>query len=176
MEPLLDGPSRQAEYEALYRKHSARVERLSRLLLEDVQEARDVRQEVFLKLLRTPERPRPAEWGRWLTRVTINACRDRRRAGWWQWWRRRHQPIDEVEVEDREATPERAALSGEDRERIWRAFRQLPPRQREVFALRHLEEWSTQEVAEALGLSPGTVKRHLFRAVRHLRKGLGGRS
>lgn len=73
---------------------------------------------------------------------------------------------------DRNPTPEAAALTGETREHIWGAFRHLSQRQREVFVLRHLEDWSTQDVAEALGLSTGSVKRHLFRAVERLRKGL----
>jgi DNA-directed RNA polymerase specialized sigma24 family protein len=42
-----------------------------------------------------------------------------------------------------------------------------------VFALRYIEEQSTSDVAAALGLSAGSVKRHLFRAVRHLRRALG---
>ncbi len=49
----------------------------------------------------------------------------------------------------------------------------LPDSQREVFVLRHIEERSTEEVAEVLGLSPGSVKRHLFRAIRGLRESLG---
>ncbi len=40
--------------------------------------------------------------------------------------------------------------------------------------LRHLEDWSGPEIAAALGLSPGTVKRHLFRAVHRLRVESGG--
>jgi len=41
-------------------------------------------------------------------------------------------------------------------------------------ALRYVEGWSTAAVAEALGLTAGSVKRHLFRAVRRLRQTLGG--
>jgi RNA polymerase sigma factor (sigma-70 family) len=61
----------------------------------------------------------------------------------------------------------------ETRERIWQAFRELPPRQQEVFALRYLEGWSTEAVANALGLSTGSVKQHLFRAVHRLRAVIG---
>jgi DNA-directed RNA polymerase specialized sigma24 family protein len=43
-----------------------------------------------------------------------------------------------------------------------------------VFALRYLEGRSTEEVADALRLSVGSVKQHLFRAVHHLRRVLGG--
>ena len=168
-------PSWVAQCEALYGEHSARLVRLCRLLLDDPQEAQDVAQEVFFKLVRAETlTDRPMAWGAWLTRVAVNACHDRRRAGWWQWWRTRHDAIDAIEVIDTDHTPEQAALGTEERARIWRAFRQLPRRQREVFVLRQIERWPTPAVADALGLSPGTVKRHLFRAVHHLRATLGG--
>jgi len=41
--------------------------------------------------------------------------------------------------------------------------------------LRYLEGWSTDEVASILGLTNSSVKQHLFRAVRRLRKSLGDR-
>jgi DNA-directed RNA polymerase specialized sigma24 family protein len=43
-----------------------------------------------------------------------------------------------------------------------------------VFALRYVEGWSTEAVADALGLSTGSVKQHLFRAVHRLRAVIGG--
>ncbi len=175
MRTLTAVPPWHAQYEALYRDHWARVVRLCRLLLDDPQEAQEVAQEVFVKLLRQYREPeRSTEWGAWLTRVAVNACRDRRRSGWWRWWRQRHQVIEDVEVVDSEPTPERVAISREGRERVWVSFRELSRRQREVFVLRHLEEWSTQDVADALGLTTGSVKRHLWRAVERLRKVLGG--
>jgi RNA polymerase sigma-70 factor (ECF subfamily) len=165
------------QYETLYREHWARVVRLCRLLLGDAQEAQEVAQEVFLRLMRRCQgTDAVTEWGPWLTRVSLNACRDRRRSGWWRRWRAGPSAIDETDLVDGEPTPERAALQGEERERIWRAFHRLPARQREVFVLRHLVGWSTEAAAEALALSPGSVKRHLFRAVRRLRGALGGDS
>jgi RNA polymerase sigma factor (sigma-70 family) len=71
-------------------------------------------------------------------------------------------------------TLEDEALEREWQVRLWQAFQALPARQREVFALRYVEGWSTAAVAEALGLTAGSVKRHLFRAVRRLRQTLGG--
>ena len=177
MKTVTAAPPWQLQCEALYREHSARVKNLCRLLLDDPQEAQEVAQDVFLKLVRSYQAvDRPAEWGPWLTRVAVNACRDRRRSGWWRWWRQRGVAIEDVEVVDREATPEQAALSRETRERIWHGFLQLPSRQREVLVLRYLEGYSFPEMASALGVTTGSVKRHLFRAVQRLRKVLGGES
>jgi RNA polymerase sigma-70 factor (ECF subfamily) len=169
-----------AHYEEFYRLHYPRVMRLCRLLLADVHEAEDVAQEVFVKLWQASKtETRPIVWEPWLTRVTVNACRDRQRSGWWKRWRAPRQAADAdvSSVLDRLShgpTPEEEALSREVRGRIWQAFRELPSRQQEVFVLRYLEGWSTEAVAEMLGLSVGTVKQHLFRAVHRLRTVMGG--
>lgn len=129
-------------------------------------------QEVFMKAAAAMNPTPPADWGAWLTRVTINACRDRWKAGWWFWRRRRGQSLDDREMVEPGDRPDQVAQRGELVERIRRAFDRLPYRQREVFALRHLEGWSTDAVASALNLAPGSVKRHLFRAVQRLRRAL----
>jgi RNA polymerase sigma-70 factor (ECF subfamily) len=115
----------------------------------------------------------PSDWGAWLTRVAVNACHDRRRAGWWIRFRRWTDRVDDMPLAAQDPGPAEAAIGADTRQRIWLAFRQLPDRQREVFVLRHIAECSTAEVAEVLGLSPGSVKRHLFRAIRRLREALG---
>ncbi|MBI2529258.1 MAG: sigma-70 family RNA polymerase sigma factor [Candidatus Rokubacteria bacterium] len=161
-------------YEELLQVHSGRLRRLCQLLLADGQEAEEVVQEVFVKALEAERRQGPpADWGRWLTRIAVNTCHDRRRAGWWTQFRHWSERIEEIPIADERQSPEEAAISGETRQRVWLAFRALPDRQREVFVLRHLEGWSGAEIAAALGLSPGSVKRHLFRAVHRLRESLG---
>jgi RNA polymerase sigma-70 factor (ECF subfamily) len=167
---------RATEYNKLYQAHHVRVLRLCRLLLADADEADDVSQEVFLKLFRQHQLSgNTIAWGAWLTRVTVNACRDRRRSGWWKWWRERHQEFVETQHPARVLTPEQAVLSNEARRVVWLSLRQLSARQQEVFVLRQLEGWSTEEVAETLGLTPGSIKRHLYRAVHHMRGALRGR-
>lgn len=164
----------EAEYEALYREHAPRLARLCRLLLQDPHEADDVVQEVFVKVVQVYETSTaPIAWNAWLTRVAVNGCRDRHRAGWWVRWRRRHIPIEGLDIVDQMPSPDRLASARETRERLWHAFRELPARQREVFVLRHMEGWSTADIAEVLKLRTGSVKRHLFRAVQRLRAALG---
>jgi len=154
--------------------HYGRLRRLCRLMLGDPQEAEDVVQEVFLKAHEAEGLGRaPMDWGAWLTRVAVNACRDRRRAGGWMRLRLRSTHIDNLPFVADTQAPSEAAVGEETRRRIWAAFRALPRRQQEVFALRYIEEQPTADVALALGLSPGSVKRHLYRAVRHLRRALG---
>lgn len=162
------------DYAELYATHRPRVLRLCRLLLGDPEDAQEVTQDVFLKLhTALADAPADMRWGAWLTTVAVNACRDRRRSWWWRWVRER-EAWDVEGFVGTGLTPEDATLGRETRLRIWRALRALPARQREVFVLRHIEEWSTDEVAALLEISTGSVKQHLFRAVQQLRVALGG--
>ena len=154
--------------------HYGRLRRLCRLLLGDLEEAEDVVQDVFLKAHEAARFGQPPmDWGAWLTRVAVNACHDRRRAGGWMRFRFWSTPVEDTTLAAEMLGPGDAALGTETRRRIWEAFRALPRRQQQVFALRYVEEQSTQEVATALGLNAGSVKRHLYRAIRQLRRALG---
>jgi len=61
-------------------------------------------------------------------------------------------------------------ISTERAGHIAQAIEKLPDRQRVVFTMCHVADHSTSEVSQALGLSEATVRVHLFRAVRKLRK------
>ena len=161
-----------SDAEMLYRGHQRRIERLCLMLLGNPEDARDVAQEVFIKMLqRHGTSEEPHDWPAWLTRVAVNACHDRRRSGWWKWWQR-----DGRELNDRDLIgkgPEDHLMRDQQRVAIWRAMRVLTERQREIFIFRQIEGWSTSETAEALNVSVESVKLHLFRAMRRMRVALG---
>jgi RNA polymerase sigma-70 factor (sigma-E family) len=73
--------------------------------------------------------------------------------------------------------PESAAAPAEDalleRDEVWVAVRDLPPRQRAVVVLRYYEDLSEQQIAEALRCRPGTVKSQASAALATLRARLG---
>jgi RNA polymerase sigma-70 factor (ECF subfamily) len=165
----------QSLYDELYRTHQARIMRLCRLLLKDSQEAEEAVQEVFLKLVRAGKAQEVnMVWAAWLTRVAVNTCRDRRRSRWWRWWQEESMELGEMQIPTKDPNPEERIVSREERERIWSFFHKLSARQQEVFVLRYVDGWSGEEVAKLLGMTEGTVKRHLFRAVHSLRQALGG--
>jgi RNA polymerase sigma factor (sigma-70 family) len=73
--------------------------------------------------------------------------------------------------------PERATVgSPEDaagQDEMWRVVSTLPPRQRAVLVLRYYEDLSEQQIADALGCRPGTVKSQASAALATLRARLG---
>ncbi|HEV8343712.1 MAG TPA: RNA polymerase sigma factor [Candidatus Binatia bacterium] len=171
-------PIKPVSYEDLYTAHYREVLRLCRLLLSNHHDAEEVAQEVFLKVYQKFHNNNQNQimvWRPWLVRVSVNACRDRRRSGWWRWWRGTKEEYQEANYPDSGKTPEETLLGRETQGRIWRAFQELSRRQQEVFVLRYVDEWSTDQVADMLGITTGSVKRHLFRAVHHLRRVLGER-
>jgi RNA polymerase sigma-70 factor (ECF subfamily) len=142
------------------------------VLLADEDRAADVAQEVFAKLHQAwATDPRTIEWP-WLTRGSERLPRSAA-LGWWRWWRERGVDLDSAGLRSTVRTPEAEVIGRETQLRIWAAIRRLPLRQREVFALRQMEGLSTDAVAAALGITAGSVKQHLFRAVAHLRRAVG---
>lgn len=126
-------------YEGLYTAHYGEVLRLCRLLLANHHDAEEVAQEVFLKVYQKYQNMNQTQlmmWRPWLVRVSVNACRDRRRSGWWKWGRGANEEYQEANYPNSNRTPEEALLSRETQGRIWRAFQELSARQREVFVLR----------------------------------------
>jgi RNA polymerase sigma-70 factor (ECF subfamily) len=98
----------------------------------------------------------------WVTRVAVNLTHSR--------WRRAR-----VEARGRErlATRMSATADADDRMDVERALSALPRRQREATILRYYLGLDVNEVADALGVTEGTVKTTLFRARRALAVALG---
>jgi RNA polymerase sigma-70 factor (ECF subfamily) len=69
-------------------------------------------------------------------------------------------------------TPEEGLLAGEAREVIAAAIADLPDAQRTVISLRDIEGWSSEEVCEALAISPGNQRILLHRARNRVRSAI----
>ncbi|HWG19897.1 MAG TPA: RNA polymerase sigma factor [Terracidiphilus sp.] len=115
----------------------------------------------------------------WLMRIAINVQKDHWRNRRLQFWRQtRSNAVDVDEASEwlpsGESSPEQQLLAREKVGKVWRAVERLSGRQKTVFLLRYVEEMDVSEIARATGLSEGTVKAHLSRALARVRTELGG--
>jgi RNA polymerase sigma-70 factor (ECF subfamily) len=148
-----------AAFEELYREHSGRVYALARRMADDETMAKDLTQEVFIRLWQKLDSFRgESEFSTWLTRMAINHCLNRlgdekRRTS-------RVFTTDDLtpfEGVQRQNTPG----AGIDLER---AIAQLPTGARTVFVLHDVEGYKHSEIAKMTGVAEGTVKAQLHRA------------
>lgn len=88
------------------------------------------------------------------------------------WWRRRSSHESLLQPSDEPSWNGRVEDIAEH-ERVWQAVLSLPPRQRAVTVLRYYEDLTEAQIAETLGMAPGTVKSHGHAAARRLAELLG---
>ena len=155
-------------FEAFLVSHRDRARRLAwRLVGGDAAAAEDVVQDAFLRAYRALPRFREeAALSTWFYRILVRQAANHRR---WRRLRERMGGWGDREAPDPQPTP-----VGDPglRDRIARALDGLSRRQREVFVLVHLEGFTVRETAGLLGKPDGTVKSHLHRALKHLRREL----
>jgi RNA polymerase sigma-70 factor (ECF subfamily) len=116
----------------------------------------------------------------WLLRIAINLQKDywrNRRLQFWKLTGRNAVDADDAGqwLPSGESSPEQQTVAKDQVRLVWIAVKGLSERQRTVFMLRHVEEMEIHEIATAIGLSEGTVKAHLSRAMGRVRAELGGK-
>ena len=113
--------------------------------------------------LRCLRRLAETEWPqRYVRRMVVNEVLS---------WRRRRafseRPMGDAPDRVGDASPEERIV---ETDAVWGALSQLPPRQRAVIVLRYYEHLSEAEIADALGVRPGTVKSQCSAALTNLRR------
>lgn len=151
---------------------------MARRYLRREEDARDAVQEAFIAAFRSISRFQgTSSLSTWLHRIAINSCLMKLRSG-----RRRpetsieellprfdetgHRVLDTAEPAE---TAESALERDETKRRVRAAIARLPEQYRAVLLLRDIEELSTAEAAQMLGLTPNAVKIRLHRARQALR-------
>lgn len=142
--------------ESLFRTYKDDVYRLALSYTKSIQEAEDVCQTVFLKLVEQKEIT-PGKERVWLMQVTANTCRNLLRSAWWK----RTVPMEEtLPAMDTQYTD------------TWEKVMALPPKYRVMIYLRYYEELSTKEMAQLLHISQSNVTTRLTRARQMLKSAL----
>ena len=168
------------EFARVVEKHRPQIFRFLLSSTRDVDLAETLTQECFLKAHRN--------WGSfrgdssamtWLMRIAINLQKDHwrnRRMQFWRTTRTNSVDLDEASewLPSGERSVEQQLLAKEQVKRVWKAVEDLSERQRSIFLLRYVEEQDLGEIAQVTGLSEGTVKAHLSRALKKVRAEVGG--
>ena len=170
-------------YAELVNKYQAPAMHLAFSLLGNYEDARDISQEAFVNAYQSLGRFRAAaKFSTWFYRIVVNKCKDlyRQRARRPLATVRVGEPDPEAEanglfvadVHDPAADPGTSLVNRELAQQLSRAIAELPMQQRTVFVLHHLNGLLLEQVATTMGCRLGTVKSHLHRAVKHLRRQL----
>jgi RNA polymerase sigma factor (sigma-70 family) len=133
----------------------------------------DLRQDVYVRVYEAADSSVPANPQAFVFAVARNLLIDRAR---------RKQvaaivalaPSGELPDHVDELCPERHAIGKQDLECLEQAFSELPPKCREVVQLRRIEGLSQRDVADQMGVSEGTVEKHIAKGIRFLRLHLAG--
>jgi RNA polymerase sigma-70 factor (ECF subfamily) len=169
-----------AAFDVLVRRYDRDVLRLILRIVHNQEQASDLYQEAFLRIYRNLHLFRlESSFYTWIYRIVTNVCLDHLR-------RRRSRPEDQAPAiqadagrtramdffdnqQDPQANAEQRLLGKEIGERIDAALRQLSPRERMIFEMKHYQGLKLRAIGEALGTSEETVKNSLFRATQKLR-------
>jgi RNA polymerase sigma-70 factor (ECF subfamily) len=151
-----------------YRAHGGAVYGYFRFHLPEIEVAEDLTAETFLKLVRSARRFDPTQGSprTWILAIARNVLRD--------WGRRQrlrqYVPLGNLhDLVSDAPSPEERLLREEEIGRLLDAVATLPPADRELIGLRYGSGLDSAEVAETLGISEGSVRTRLWRALRRLR-------
>ena len=163
-------------FEQLVFRHDKKVLSIAARYVTSADDAKDIYQEVFLRVYRGLKRFRfKSEFSTWVHRITVNVCLTHRS--------RRRRTMQTVllddrgeedgeahgEVRDPAVGPDGQAVNADISAGIERALNSLSPKQKMVFTLRHFEGYKLNEIALMMNCVEGTVKRYLFTATRRMR-------
>jgi RNA polymerase sigma-70 factor (ECF subfamily) len=165
-------------FEALVRRHQASVLNLVYRYVGDRTKARDLAQEVFIRIWRSANRyEAKAKFTTWIYRITANLCLNEMKSV----KRRKTIPLEAEEERQSSAyethsgashSPEDLLLAEERSRRISEALQSLPENQRMALILKRYDNLSYDEIGRVMGCSVSAVESLLVRAKKNLQEKL----
>ena len=168
-----DAADRRAVIEQLFRDHNQLLVRFLEARLESRQEAKDLAQEAYVRLLEL-ERPDTISFLRaYLFRIAGNLAIDRIRSR----GARHHVDVLDFFVDNEQSNRvEQEAVAVEQAARFWESLRELPRHYRQAVVMNRIQDLSTQEIAASLGKTDRTVRRYIADALTYCRLRLLGQT
>jgi RNA polymerase sigma-70 factor (ECF subfamily) len=168
-----------AAFERLIKRCDRKLLRIAHLITHNREDSQDAVREAFLKAFQNlGEFREDSQVSTWLIRITVNQSlmklrkrRTRNEASLDDSFQPERDPIP-IEVADWIPNPAQRCRASELRNILPSVFGELRPILRAVFVLRDIENLSTDQTAEVLGLSQSAVKARLWRARLQLRVSL----
>jgi len=152
-------------WEALVRQHQSRVYGIALTYVGDPDEARDLAQDIFVRIYKRLDTCRDSErFLAWLLRIARNACIDHLRR------RKARPPARDIPAEDMRTLadkgldPEQAWEAKSRRHLVYRALQRLSAVNREIIMLKDMQGLALEEIAGMLDVPLGTVKSRSNRA------------
>ncbi|OGU72857.1 MAG: hypothetical protein A2V93_01800 [Ignavibacteria bacterium RBG_16_34_14] len=143
--------------------------------VNDRDDAKDIYQEVFLRVFRGLKKFQfKSEFSTWLYRITTNVCLTFIKSGKKHTMMRidndmESETIDNIVGADESNSPDEFLLRNEITNNVNEALEKLSPKQKMIFILKHFEGYKIREISEILNSSEGTIKKYLFEANHKLR-------
>jgi RNA polymerase sigma-70 factor, ECF subfamily len=165
-------------FEGLFEQYRPRIFRFILASVRTKESAENLTQDCFVRAYRARDQLRGASSaGTWLMQIAANLVRTHEASGRLKFWRRAlHADVDLSDagdwIPDRQMSPEQIATAKQQVEKIWKVAGRLSGKQRTVFLLRFAEDMELLEIAAITGMKEGTVKTHLFRALKSVRRAL----
>ncbi|MYK24467.1 sigma-70 family RNA polymerase sigma factor [Candidatus Poribacteria bacterium] len=167
-----------AAFDTLFTRYQKRTYRLVQRFISNREDALDLTQDAFIRAYQgLGDFKSQCQFYSWLYRITVNLCidflRKKARSEVLLYDSDESGELPMANIPDpRSESPAKAVENKELRTHIRKAVRRLPPKQRQIFILRHWDGLSLKDIAAVVGRSDGTVKAHLLHAHRNLRKHL----
>ena len=164
------------DFDRLVEQYRPRVLRFLYASVRDMDVAESIAQDCFWNAYKSRNTFRgDCSVNTWLMKIAVNLVRSHMQNRRLQFWKKFESPDDAKTQNwpDRKLSPEENASIQQQVQAVWEATRLLSHKQRTVFLLRFMEDLDISEIAQSTGLNENTVKVHLFRAVRGIRKRLG---
>lgn len=161
-------------FEELLNRHQQKIYTSIYLFVKDQNQAEDIFQEVFIKIIDTLRKGKynhEGKFGQWAMRISYNLCVDYFRRS-----KRRPQvqPTDEFDIFEvlrlADDNAEQRIIRSQTHEKVRKLVDMLPPEQREVVILRHYADMSFKEIAKLTRVSINTALGRMRYALINIRK------